>query len=262
MELTEEVKALLLNTAKELKGSTRRMFMARTVQALGEGGQRLAERELGWNRGTLRKGKHEVEIRALVPGPQAEALTIADLRQTRDEVAKTLQGSNVPLEHIRLKAFEQTLKDLGRDDPELAVRLTACYLEYRFTAIPLYPDVIPALSALRGKYRLGLVTNGNTYPERCGLPETFAFTVFAQDHGVQKPQPQFYEWALSEASALPHEIIHVGDSLRNDVYGAQAVGIRTIWVNRHQWRNETDIQPFAEITSLEELPKVLTQCAS
>jgi hypothetical protein len=61
VELTEEVKALVLNTAKELKGSTRRMFMARTVHALGEGGQRLAERELGWNRGTIRKGMHEVE---------------------------------------------------------------------------------------------------------------------------------------------------------------------------------------------------------
>ena len=38
MELTEEVKVLVLNTAKDLKGSTHRMFMARTVQALGEGG--------------------------------------------------------------------------------------------------------------------------------------------------------------------------------------------------------------------------------
>src|SRR6266700_8242546 len=34
VELTEEVKALVLNTAKELRGSARRMFMARTVQAL------------------------------------------------------------------------------------------------------------------------------------------------------------------------------------------------------------------------------------
>jgi hypothetical protein len=50
-----------LNTAKDLKGSALRMFMARTVQALGEGGQRLAERELGWNRGTIRKGMREVE---------------------------------------------------------------------------------------------------------------------------------------------------------------------------------------------------------
>jgi hypothetical protein len=61
LELTEEIKSLLLNTAKELKGRALRMFLARTVQALGEGGQRLAERELGWNRGTIRKGTHELE---------------------------------------------------------------------------------------------------------------------------------------------------------------------------------------------------------
>lgn len=45
MELTEAVKNLL----------------TQTVQALGEGGQRLVERELGWNRGTMRKGMHELE---------------------------------------------------------------------------------------------------------------------------------------------------------------------------------------------------------
>jgi Rhodopirellula transposase DDE domain len=61
MELVEEVKELLRETEKALKGSARRLFMARTVRALGEGGQRLAERELGWNRGTIRKGQHELE---------------------------------------------------------------------------------------------------------------------------------------------------------------------------------------------------------
>jgi len=61
MELVEEVKELLRETEKALKGSARRLFIARTVRALGEGGQRLAERELGWNRGTIRKGRHELE---------------------------------------------------------------------------------------------------------------------------------------------------------------------------------------------------------
>jgi hypothetical protein len=60
MELVKEVKELLRETAKELKGSACRLFMARTVRALGEGGQRRAERELGWNRGTIRKGQHEL----------------------------------------------------------------------------------------------------------------------------------------------------------------------------------------------------------
>jgi hypothetical protein len=61
MELVEEVKELLRETEKALKGSARRLFMARTVRALGEGGQRLAERELGWNRGTSSIGQQELK---------------------------------------------------------------------------------------------------------------------------------------------------------------------------------------------------------
>ena len=61
MELTDSLKALFIDTAKTLKGSARRVFMARTVQELGPGGQRRAERELGWSRVTIRKGTHELE---------------------------------------------------------------------------------------------------------------------------------------------------------------------------------------------------------
>ena len=61
MELTDAVKGLLQDAAKQLKGSARRLFMARTVRELGPGGQRRAERELGWNRGTIRKGTRELE---------------------------------------------------------------------------------------------------------------------------------------------------------------------------------------------------------
>ena len=61
MELTASLKTLFIETANTLKGSERRHFMARTVQELGPGGQRRAERELGWNRQTLRKAQHELE---------------------------------------------------------------------------------------------------------------------------------------------------------------------------------------------------------
>jgi len=53
MDLTDSLKALFIETAKSLKGSARRLFMARTVRELGAGGQRLAERELGWNRQSI-----------------------------------------------------------------------------------------------------------------------------------------------------------------------------------------------------------------
>jgi hypothetical protein len=60
MHLTDSLKALLIETAKTLKGSARCLFMARTVKELGPGGQRRAERELGWNRETIRKGSREL----------------------------------------------------------------------------------------------------------------------------------------------------------------------------------------------------------
>jgi DNA-binding protein Fis len=58
--LCESVKSLLKSAAAKLKGSTRRQFIAETVIELGRGGQSVAERELGWNRGTIRKGVHEL----------------------------------------------------------------------------------------------------------------------------------------------------------------------------------------------------------
>ncbi len=61
MELTDSLKTLFKETATRLKGSARRVFMAQTVRALGPGGQRRAERDLGWSRVTVRKGTHELE---------------------------------------------------------------------------------------------------------------------------------------------------------------------------------------------------------
>jgi hypothetical protein len=60
MELTAGVTKFLGETAQALRGSARRVFMARAVRDLGPGGQRRAERELGWNRVTVRKGMHEL----------------------------------------------------------------------------------------------------------------------------------------------------------------------------------------------------------
>ena len=50
-----------MELTNSLKGSARRLFMARTVKELGAGGQRRAARELGWGRMTIRKGTHELD---------------------------------------------------------------------------------------------------------------------------------------------------------------------------------------------------------
>ena len=59
-QLTDSLKSLYIKTAQKLKGSDRRQFMAEVVKGLGLGGQSLAERGLGWNRRTIRKGMKEL----------------------------------------------------------------------------------------------------------------------------------------------------------------------------------------------------------
>ena len=58
-EITPEFKAALNQAKNKLKASDRRQFMAQIVKSLGPGGQRRAQRELGWNRNTIIKGTKE-----------------------------------------------------------------------------------------------------------------------------------------------------------------------------------------------------------
>jgi hypothetical protein len=54
-----EMIPVLIDTTKALKGSQRRLCMAKTADAMGRGGQIWAEAHLGWNRERIRKGMHE-----------------------------------------------------------------------------------------------------------------------------------------------------------------------------------------------------------
>ena len=105
MELSETLKGIFKETAKALKGSERRLFMARIVKALGKGGQRRAEAELGWNRRTVRKGSRELEsglrrydnfsargrnpAEAHLPDLLADIKTIAEAASQTDPTFKT-----------------------------------------------------------------------------------------------------------------------------------------------------------------------------
>jgi hypothetical protein len=129
MELTEEVKTLLLNTAKDLKGAVRRRFMARTVQALGEGGQRLAERELGWNRGTIRKGMHEVE-RGMVC---VDAFSSRGRKRSEDHLPNLLND-------LRAIVDSQSQADPQFRTTRLYTRLTAAEVRRQLIAQKGYTD--------------------------------------------------------------------------------------------------------------------------
>lgn len=152
MELTESLKTLFRETAQTLKGSARRLFMARTVKELGPGGQRQAERELGWNRETIRKGTHELESgivcldnRAACGRKPAEAhlpRLLTDLAAIVDSQSQTDPQFRTNRLYTRLDAAEvrrQLIAQKGYADAELPTVQT---ITTKLNALGYYPQKV------------------------------------------------------------------------------------------------------------------------
>jgi 2-haloacid dehalogenase len=60
----------------------------------------------------------------------------------------------------------------------------------------------------------------------------FTATVTSEDVGAYKPAGAMFARGLAALSLGAAEVLHVGDSVRTDVGGAHAAGIRAVWVNR------------------------------
>jgi len=196
------------------------------------------------------------ELKKLDPDA-ADMLGIEKMIKTRNRVANQLKGKVTNLEEVRLEAFRQTLKEIGRPNDALASHLNQVYLKHRFEDIELFNDVLPTLEALRVKYALGILSNGNSYPERCGLEGMFQFVVFSQDHGVEKPNPRLFQIAVEKAGCSKQQLLHVGDSLEDDVTGAINAGVKCVWLNRKRARNDLNLKIDYEISFLSELLEIL-----
>ncbi|RBY76203.1 hydrolase [Blastococcus sp. TF02-09] len=59
-----------------------------------------------------------------------------------------------------------------------------------------------------------------------------AAVVTSEDARAYKPRPEPFELALKALGVTTSDVLHVGDSLTADVAGAEALGIRSAWINR------------------------------
>lgn len=55
----------------------------------------------------------------------------------------------------------------------------------------------------------------------------------SEDAKSYKPRSELFELALKETGLSPNRVLHIGDSLNSDVFGASTLGINTIWINRN-----------------------------
>ena len=100
-----------------------------------------------------------------------------------------------------------------------------------------FPDTVAALSALKQKYKLAVISNidddlfAGTAKH---LKVEFDWLITAEKVRSYKPSTRNFEIALETMGIPPEKLLHVAQSVYHDIVPATSMGISTVWVNRRQ----------------------------
>jgi putative hydrolase of the HAD superfamily len=187
-----------------------------------------------------------------------EHYDIDSLREHRMQVARANPEIAHDLTEIRLRAYRELAERHGLPS-DLARQANRIFRRARNRVRP-YEEVIDALRALRRRYVLVAVSNGNAQIDKTPLAGCFEHAFMAEEVGAAKPDPALFR-AASQATGIPlSEAAHVGDDPERDVLAARRAGLRSIWVDREgrTWPPEL-APPDLRVAHLGELRRVLME---
>ena len=199
---------------------------------------------------------NELESRGLyrVPFDAAFASALAENREAPD-------FRFTPMAERFERIFEISLAG----DAVLSQRLCELFLSPIFAIARVYDDTLPVIGKLRDAgFRMAIVSNApwGSPPElwhnelkRLGLASAVDAIVMCGDVGWRKPAREIFESAASALGRRPDQCIFVGDDLRWDISGSEAVGMRPVLIDRnhrHQQYTGKRIEGLQELLGIVE----------
>ena len=160
--------------------------------------------------------------------------------------------------------FDLVFEEAGIDVSERTTAAMQELLRYHneHNLWEIVPEFVkPALRELRADgYRLAVVSNANGTVkklfERVGVAPLVDFVFDSQVEGLEKPDPRFFELALTRSGAHAHSTVPVGDFYNIDVVGARRASLTPVLVDEIDLRRDADC---ARIRTIAELPALLRQ---
>jgi 5'-nucleotidase len=172
---------------------------------------------------------------------------------------KDYQNGTINAEQLQNQRFSGWAVKLGVSAQELNMAFMHSMAEICTTM----DGAIHLLGALRGKVKLGIITNGFTQLmqarlERTGLAGHFDLLVISEQAGMAKPQKGIFDHALAMiGNPARHKVLMVGDNPESDILGGINAGIDTCWLNTHNKPLPEGIVPVYQVRSLFELQHLL-----
>ncbi|MEZ8106707.1 5-amino-6-(5-phospho-D-ribitylamino)uracil phosphatase YigB [Vibrio cortegadensis] len=155
--------------------------------------------------------------------------------------------------------IQQGLIQLGYDEPEATSAAKegmehALWLRNQVDVPELTHEVMTILAE---KFPLIAITNGNVDPDKIGLGQYFSHVLKAGPDGRAKPYADMFARAVDLLGLPAESILHVGDHLITDVYGAKSNGFQACWYNDQrkniQHCEKVRVLPDIEVNSLRDL---------
>ena len=177
---------------------------------------------------------------------------------------KLLEQGKITREDVKIKRYEILFEENGikQCTPQEATNYYEQQLSIGHFFIPEAQQVIKKLSA---GYRLYIVTNGSKKVQQgriksSGIGKYLDNIFVSEEIGYEKPASEFFEKCFLQIPDFKKdETVIVGDSLSSDIKGGQNAGIKTIWFNRNNAQNGSDVIPDYEISSLSRIECILQQ---
>ena len=191
-----------------------------------------------------------------------EQFPVAAFVEMRVQLREKLPELQHRVSEIRRVAFRNALQETGMTT-DAAHNLAEQAFDVFWRArqrVTIFDDTPALLQQLSERYALGAISNGNACLNAVGLADYFQFHFAADDFLNAKPAPDMFITALERARVAPHEALHIGDHPVDDMQGAQAVGMKTLWVNfaGAPWSLKTAAPDFT-VTSLPAILAALSQ---
>lgn len=140
---------------------------------------------------------------------------------------------------VRAKVFDEALRALHASDDEETVRALVEAYRAHTPTISLFPDALRTLDALRGRTRLGLLTDGwhavqKLKVQALQIESRFDAIVYTDALGRAhwKPHPLPYETLARALNTDASRCLYVADNPIKDFITARKLGWRTLQIVR------------------------------
>ena len=215
---------------------------------------------------TIRAAEQElVQWLAQHAGAAHKIYSSSDMVELRNQTLQQHANLRHDLSRLRIEVLFNVMRAAQYPEDE-ARKLAEAAFEVFFAGrnrVVFFPHALEMLQTLSARYPIYALTNGNADTTRTGISQYLRGAISSAQVGASKPDPRMFQAALDQAGVQAHQCVHIGDHLDDDIKGANAVGMHSIWVNLHNTQSvDKTLQPRFEVTHLSEIVSTVASIES